>query len=253
MILSINNMFPRDDKIHIVRDNETETWRSDFTERKAEVPQLLLVEQQIPESQILPHFHGIDQFQVFIDGSGRLAKHAISPISIHYTNAWTGYGPIVAGEKGMSYYVMRPGLDVLGSQYIHVPESRQYIKRGRKRFLLAENIQRKTLDDLRKMTTIENDRVIDVAADDPDAGVFAHIISMGPNTTFTGTDPRLGGGQVLFIMEGSMTHDGKELGLRGAIAITNVESQVTVKAGADGVQIMYLQYARRPTEAQSTH
>ena len=55
MKLSIPNMFPREDKIHVVRDNETETWRSDFTERKAEVPQVILVEQPQPDSQILPH------------------------------------------------------------------------------------------------------------------------------------------------------------------------------------------------------
>jgi hypothetical protein len=31
MLLSIPSMFPRSDKIHVVRDNETETWRSDYT------------------------------------------------------------------------------------------------------------------------------------------------------------------------------------------------------------------------------
>ena len=71
MLLSIPSMFPRADKVHVVRDNETETWRSDFSERRAEVPQLLLVEQQVPGSQILPHFHAIDQFQVFVDEIGR--------------------------------------------------------------------------------------------------------------------------------------------------------------------------------------
>lgn len=100
MLLSIPSMFPRADRIHVVRDNETETWRSDFSERKAEVPQLLLVEQEIPGSQILPHFHTIDQFQVFVDGSGRLGSHVVDPIAIHYTNGYTGYGPIVAGENG---------------------------------------------------------------------------------------------------------------------------------------------------------
>ena len=60
MLLSIPSMFPRADKVHVVRDNETETWRSDFSERRAEVPQLLLVEQQVPGSQILPHFHAIE-------------------------------------------------------------------------------------------------------------------------------------------------------------------------------------------------
>jgi hypothetical protein len=37
MRLSIPDMTPRADKVHVVRDNETETWRSDYTERKAGV------------------------------------------------------------------------------------------------------------------------------------------------------------------------------------------------------------------------
>ena len=253
MILSIPSMFPREDRIHVVRDNETETWRSDFTDRKADVPQLLLVEQQVPGSQILPHFHGIDQFQVFMDGDGKLGRHEIAPISIHYTNAWTGYGPIVAGDRGMSYYVMRPGFDVMGSQYLHVPESRKYLTRGGKRFLLAENIVRKSKDELRKLAAVQTERVIDVGADDPDAGVFAHVVSMGPGVSFTGPDPRLGGGQVLLVLEGSMLYEGRELGLRGAVAVTNEEGPVTVLSGANGVQILHLQYALRKKAAQEAH
>ena len=43
MLLSIPNMTPRADKVHITRDNETETWRSDYTGRAAHVRQVLLV------------------------------------------------------------------------------------------------------------------------------------------------------------------------------------------------------------------
>ena len=48
MLLSIPDMTPRADKVHITRDNETETFRSDYTERRADVPQVLLVEQPLP-------------------------------------------------------------------------------------------------------------------------------------------------------------------------------------------------------------
>ena len=49
-----------------------------------------------------------------------------------------------------------------------------------------------------------------------------------------------------------MRHDGKELGLRGAVAVTNEEGAVTVRAGADGVQILFLQYPLRRKDA-ATH
>ena len=74
MLLSIPDMTPRADKVHITRDNETETFRSDYTERRADVPQLLLVEQPVPGSKILPHFHGVDQFQVVVGGEAAFAS-----------------------------------------------------------------------------------------------------------------------------------------------------------------------------------
>jgi hypothetical protein len=180
-----------------------------------------------------------------MDGDGKLCRHEIGPLSIHYTNAWTGYGLIVAGDKGMSYYVMRPGFDVLGYQYLHVPESRNYLTRGGKRFLLAEKSVRKPKDELRKLAALQTERVIEVGAGDPDADMFSHVVSMGPDISFTGPDPRLGGGQVLLVLEGSMVYEGSELGLRGAVAVTNVEGPVTVLSGADGLQFLHLQYALR--------
>lgn len=79
MLLSIPAMKPRADRVHVLRDNETETWRSDYTERRAGVSQVLLVEQQIPGSKMLSHFHGVDQFQVIVGGHGKLGQHAVGP------------------------------------------------------------------------------------------------------------------------------------------------------------------------------
>src|SRR3954463_3601109 len=172
MKLAIPGMFPRTDKIHVVRDNETETWRSDYSERKAGVPQVLLVEQQVPGSKILPHFHGIDQFQVFVDGTGRLGHHEVRPLSVHYTNSHTGYGPIEAGPQGLSYYVLRPSFDTLGSQYLHVPEARSKLKPGGKRFFLADDIAVAEADALRALGTVETARVVGVDANDPETGLF---------------------------------------------------------------------------------
>jgi len=246
MLLSIASMFPRKDRIHVVRDNETETWRSDFSERRADVPQLLLVEQEVPGSQILPHFHAIDQFQVFVDGSGRLGHHAVEPIAIHYTNSYTGYGPIVAGENGFSYYVMRPGFDVQGSHYLHVPEARAKLKPGGKRFILAEGIKVSTLADLAALKAAAVERVIGVdGPNDPEAGVFADIVRLPPGAAYTGADPATGNGQVFMVLQGAIVHAGNEMGLRASIAITPDEGAVSFCAGSAGAQVMALQYPRR--------
>jgi hypothetical protein len=245
MIISIPGMFPRADRTHVVRDNETETWRSDYTERKAGVPQVLLVEQQIPGSKILPHFHGIDQFQVFMDGAGKLGHHEVRPISIHYTNSYTGYGPIEAGAQGLSYYVLRPSFDTLGSQYLHVPEARQNLKPGGKRFFLADDISVETHEALRTLREPQVKHVIGVEPNDPEAGLFVDIVSLPPNAEYATCDPATGGGQVAIVIAGDIVFKGERLGLRSAIAATRDEPAIGFAAGGEGAQLMVMQYPKR--------
>ena len=144
MILSIPSMFPRADRTRqydpAVFGNECETWRSTFTAKKPGMPQILLVEQS-PRAKLLPHYHASDQFQIFIEGEGKLGKHDVRPVSIHYTNSYTGYGPIAANNGGIQYFVLRPSLDVFGhGQYLHKPELREKLRAhtGHKRVLMAD-------------------------------------------------------------------------------------------------------------------
>ncbi|HTD92052.1 MAG TPA: hypothetical protein VK663_15415, partial [Burkholderiales bacterium] len=223
MLLSIPDMTPRADKVHVVRDNETETWRSDYTERMAGVPQVLLVEQRIPGSKILSHFHGVDQFQVIIDGNGKLGQHAVGPVSLHYTNRFTGYGPIEAGPQGMSYYVLRPELAVSGSHYLHVPSERAKMPRGGKRYFMADNLPVCTTAELKALVQPEMKRLMGVDHGDPDSGVFADTLLLGPRMPYTGVDPKSGGGQVFLVLQGVLEHHGKSLAAPASVALTRDE------------------------------
>lgn len=245
MRLFIPEMTPRTDKVHVVRDNETETWRSDYTERRAGVPQLLLVEQQIPGSKILPHFHGVDQFQVVVRGNGKLGQHAVGPVSLHYTNRFTGYGPIEAGQQGMSYYVLRPEFAVSGSHYLHVPEERAKMPRGGKRFFMADHLAVRTAAELKALAQPELKRLMAVAAGEPDAGMFADILFLGPRMPYEGASPETGGGQVFLVLQGSLEHHGQSLVAPASVALTRDEAALTFRAGADGLQVLMLQYPRR--------
>lgn len=238
-------MVPRADKVHVVRDNETQTWRSDYTERKAGVPQVLLVEQQIPGSKILPHFHGVDQFQVIVGGNGRLGQHAVGPVSLHYTNRFTAYGPIEAGPQGMSYYVLRPEFAVSGSHYLHVPQERAKMPRGGKRYFMADNLAVRAVDDLRALMQPEVTLLLSVADDDPDGGVFAEMLLLPPRMRYTGADPARGGGQVFLILQGALDHHGTTLAAPACVAVTRNEPALRFTAGADGLQVLMMQYPGR--------
>jgi hypothetical protein len=256
MILSIPSLWPRADRVRQsspeLFGNDPQSFRSDFSERKPGVPQLLLVEQPVPGSAVLPHYHSTDQFQIFLDGSGKLGRHEVHPISIHYTNRYTGYGPIVAGPSGVSYYVLRPEFDQLVTgQYLHVPELREKLKRqpGRRRSIIVDAVPVKTVAELENLSGIAAERVIDCEADQHDPGVFADVVSMGPNASYTAPDPKTGGGQVILVVQGSMSSSGVSYGVRSAIAVTRDENAVTFSAGDKGLQALVLQYPRRTPDA----
>ncbi|MBT6274304.1 MAG: hypothetical protein HOI95_09240, partial [Chromatiales bacterium] len=95
-----------------------------------DTPQALLVE-QMPESLIPPHFHGIDQYQVVVKGRGKLGKHELSPVCIHFTKGYTGYGPVMAPyDETLFYFTLRAQSEP-GAFFL--PEARDRQKRGPKR------------------------------------------------------------------------------------------------------------------------
>lgn len=56
--------------------------------------------------------HVQDEFQLVIDGDGALGRPAVRPISVHFAGRHTGYGPLTAGERGLSYMTLRAVLDL---------------------------------------------------------------------------------------------------------------------------------------------
>lgn len=250
MILTIPSMYPRADRTHQndprVFGNKCETWRSTFTEMKPGTPQVLLIEQS-PRDELLPHFHASDQFQVFIQGEGKLGKHDLRPVSIHYTNRYTGYGPIVAGGTDFQYLVLRPSFDPLGfGQYLFRPELREKLRAhpGPKRVLTAE-VATKTEGALSVLDGASIDRLFAIENGAVDEGLLAEAVSLGANTSFTTPDPHTGGGQIVLVLQGSIAHAGAELAVRSALAITNEEEAVSFRSGAKGAQALVLQYPKR--------
>ena len=47
-----------------------------------------------PGDKSCPHFHQVDQFQILVQGKGTLGRHAVEPYSVHFSRAYTPYGPL---------------------------------------------------------------------------------------------------------------------------------------------------------------
>ena len=79
-------------------------------------PMAFLVE-KVPGAVTRPHFHQADQFQVVVAGRGRLGEHEFSDGVVHYTGAYSAYGPIVAGKSGIWWFTLRNRWDP-GARYM---------------------------------------------------------------------------------------------------------------------------------------
>src|SRR5271154_6867468 len=59
-------------------------------------------------SQIRPHFHHENQFQVFFGSRGAtFQRRAIPRLLLHYSEAGTAYGPISSGDETLNFFTLR--------------------------------------------------------------------------------------------------------------------------------------------------
>jgi hypothetical protein len=91
-----------------------------FDERRPG-PQAFLVEQRSPK--LRAHFHEVDQFQVVLEGEGTLGHDRVRRGALHYSDAYTSYGPICAvAPDGVTYLTLRRDATI-GASFM--PESRE--------------------------------------------------------------------------------------------------------------------------------
>ena len=108
-------------------------WRTDFIQRpedkSIDTPMAFLAE-GTPHRLLRVHFHMVDQFQVMYNGSGTLGKNAVAPGAVHFSRAYTPYGPISYSDKGLGFITLRAHRDP-GAQYL--PENREVLDQVKNR------------------------------------------------------------------------------------------------------------------------
>lgn len=199
-------------------------------------PQGFLVEQP-PGSVTKPHFHETDQFQVIVGGDGRFGKKPIAPLTIQYANAHTPYGPIVAGDDGVTYFTLRAHWDP-GAKYM--PASRDRLVKGNQRSKLVAGVATDAPQSRRARKAPATDTLIEAEAD----GLAAWRLCLGPGQVTAAPDPAGGGGQYIIVAEGSMRDGGggDDFGRLSVLFVTADEPALRVAAGDDGLDLLVLQF-----------
>lgn len=225
---------------HLVLPNGTGYYKGEYIDidsaagQTGGTPHVFLIEQD-PDTTILPHFHQQNQFQVIVGGGGSLGRHAVQPLLVHYAGAYTGYGPIVCGPEGIQYLTLRPRFDP-GANFM--PEAREQMVRGPKKHFSSDPITLLDADALRALAAAQCDELLPLEED----GLAVSLYRLPPRSSAPALAPATGAGQYALVAGGSLLHDGKTLQRHESIYLSTDEAPLEMRAGADGAEVLLLQF-----------
>jgi hypothetical protein len=237
MILAKSSLEARANPTHIRHPDGRETWVSRFFTASADAPEqpvAFLVEKKA-HAIVPPHFHEVNQFQVIVEGYGRLGKQDVRPFTVHYTNGFTGYGPITAEDEGIAFFTLRNRFDS-GARYF--PQDRPLMKPAPKRHRMPGPIG---LSDADSLTKRQDDALETVIAPEDD-GLAAWFLRVAPGATAHAPHPNQGGGQYVLVAGGNLLQDGDALPCLSCLYVSADEEPLTLQAGPQGLEVLIMQF-----------
>lgn len=187
------------------------------------------------------HFHEADQFQVIMDGRGTFGRHVVSPYCVHYSRAYTRYGPLHADpETGWTFMVMRARYDP-GSQ-----RSLEKLKQvsGRRPWQVTTQVSFPARG--------SGVAVQDVPEIKDDHGLFASTLTMAANRRTAAPDPSGGDGQYVLVVKGSVMHDNRELQAPVVVFTKPDEPAFQIHAGDQGLDAIIMNLPKVTPRAVTT-
>jgi hypothetical protein len=215
-------------------------WHTRLIGSKAqrEMPQAFRVEMP-PEFVITPHFHAVDQYQIFIAGSGRIGREEARAVTVHYSDHHTAYGPIIAGASGFTYLTLRQRPDS-GAVMLSDPDFRSRLRPSPKRHHTVSNLDSAIEPVLCNRAASSIEPV--VAADA--SGLASWRMHIAPRTTLPGPDPSQGAGQYYLVTNGEIVGARGLLEQWSLIFVDPTEDCPPIAAGGRGAEVLVLQFPR---------
>ncbi|MFC4950151.1 hypothetical protein [Pseudonocardia sp. GCM10023141] len=204
-------------------------------------PQGFLVDIRTPGYVIKPHFHRVDQFQIAVDGGATIGAHDMDPVSVHYTDSFSPYGPIVVRDS-LKFFNFRSAAD-LGAQWMPGANDKRERKPGRN--VVATAI----LGPEAEPATVRVRNMIDLHDD----GLHVFEVSAGPDSVLF-PDVAGGGGRFQIVLRGELHMDGEVLPEMSCNFVAPGTALPERKAGPAGLQLLEAQLpgnfiAARPIDA----
>jgi mannose-6-phosphate isomerase-like protein (cupin superfamily) len=203
-------------------------------------PMAFLVEKE-PHAVTKPHFHEADQYQVIVQGGGRLGTHDVGTVAVHYTDAWSAYGPIVAADEGISWFTLRNTWDS-GARYM--PAAREQLRAARTqnfahREATAAPMPVASAEQLARTELLSSATVIEQTPD----GMATWRYRLPPGSSVSGPDPHHGGGQFWIVLSGSASAgEAALLPPNSCVFVAPGDGALTMIAGDGGAEALCMQF-----------
>jgi hypothetical protein len=204
-------------------------------------PQSLMT-QMCANETILPHFHGVAQFQIFPSGSGVLGKTEVRPLMLQYKDHHSAYGPLAAGPLGLTFISLRNRTGDSHPVFLKDPGYREKLKPSKRRNWVSSNIALSTEAVLRFRKEIAWEPVYD--PDKITDQLAAHLVRLGAGMSTMSTDPKLGGGHYLFVANGDLEIDGESLPRWSMVFVDQHEDAFEIQAGRKGLEVLVMQFPK---------
>lgn len=198
-------------------------------------PMVYLVE-QAAGATVDPHYHEVEQFQLFVGGSGHIGTHVLDGLTVHYAGPYSPYGPIVAGPQGVNYVTVRREWD-RGAQWMPGAAPALRAMPNRKHVTFTSQPLARCAD-LQSLTGVSESALLPAAQGGPQAW----RVCAGPGAELR-CDPAGSAGQFLYVLSGSLQHDGASSGPGDCFYLTADEAPLVCLAGGQGAELVRLAFA----------
>ncbi len=210
--------------------------RTDFIaapKEQHDLPQAFLID--TTAGRRLPtHFHEVDQFQVVVEGDGRLAQHQLAKSGVHFARAFTPYGAITMGSEGLSFMTLRARRD---------PGKAQFIPERLGRLEEVKDRQPWQVTSMPKFRSEPNGPALDpIAGLQNEQGLAGWSLTLAPGTMAALPSPSTSDGQFLVVLEGSLIQNGMPYASPSVAYVAPDEPDMTAVAGPEGLKAVVLNF-----------
>ncbi len=202
-------------------------------------PQALMT-QMCANETILPHFHGVAQFQIFPSGAGMMAKTEVRPLSLQYKDHHSAYGPLIAGTHGLTFIALRNRIGDSAPVYLSKPGYREKLKPSKRRNWVSPTIALSTRPVLQYRKAVSWAPIFEQEIKDK---MSAQVLRLGAGMSAMGPDPKLGGGYYVFVANGALRMPGEVLPPWSMVFVEPSENAMEIKAGDIGLEALVMQFA----------